>query len=438
MPKLKKIGHLFPSLRSRVAYYDHATFVVYLETISENDYDRTLKTPFHPKSIENLKTILHELRHYIDHISTLWGQRQILNYLKALDTRLSNDTSNFDLIINYKNYENQIFYSDYYSEEYNYIPIDKMDKRWRWHATSGLRFDSNGSPDENRPIPMIHFVTHDKTPLIRVPLSIASLLETNAVSEEVRIHMGYIQTFVENERPFQLKMYEQDTLKNLIYNQDLAIYNVAVHLTANILGLTDIVEAFKISSTISTLSLNLPISLTESIPINEDYFGKWGKRSEKMLLNQEYGFIFFSLLVNYAPTYSRSKKFNLNEVLEASGLPQYDDLYALILKDSDNIIEELKSIDNFEDIFLTQLKSGRTQLEILGIGFENKSIFEACFENGIKPTIICTDTNIDVEKIRASDIYKMQPIKGLSFSEWYNIAWTLNDKLSELYKVRGL
>lgn len=438
MTQLKKIGKLFPTLNTTVAYYDPATFYINLNTISQQELIDTRNAPFSHKYIENIKTIFHETRHNIDHVATLWGQKKILKYLRALNVRLKNDITKFDSIVAHKLEENQLFYADYYTEEYNYFPVDKMDKRWQWQATTGLKFSDKGLSDESRPIPMIHFKTHDGNPLIRIPISIASLLETNAVSEEIKMQLTFISSLSDTEKPFQLKFFEKETLLNLIYNQDLAVYNVAVHLAANLFNLSDIVEAFRISSAIATLALNLPTSLVTNLPVDEKQFGVWGERNKNMLLNHDHGFIYYILLFNYRPFYMKNKKLDVNDILLSSNLPKYAVVESIIENELQAIEDEIKSFDNLKELFLSKTTVGRQLLKSLGLCFEKMSIYEAVHQHKFIPTIICNDTDIKQIDYKASDIYKMQPIKQLDLSEWYNISWTLNLKLNELYEVRGV
>jgi hypothetical protein len=138
MARLKQIGKMFPTLNRTVASYDPATFYIYLEDISEADLVKIRASPFNATNIEHIKTLFHEIRHSVDHIATLWGQKAILQYLKAINIRLQGEVADFKTIIEYKNQENQLFYANYYTEEYNYFPVNRIDKRWQWRATTGL------------------------------------------------------------------------------------------------------------------------------------------------------------------------------------------------------------------------------------------------------------------------------------------------------------
>jgi hypothetical protein len=436
MTRLKQIGKLFPTLKRAVASYDPATFYIYLEDIAEADLPKIRANPFTAANIEHIKTLFHEIRHYVDHVATLWGQRLILEYLKSANIRLQGDIANFKTIIEYKNQENQLFYANYYTEEYNYIPVDRMDRRWQWTTTSGIKFNAQGISDETQPIPFVHFKSFDNVPLMRMPISIASLLETNSTSEEIKWHIRYVFQISEIERPFQLKFFGNETLFKLLYNQDLALYNVAVHLAANILHINDFIEAFHISSAIATLTLNLPNNLVKSIPVKDEKFKAWGNRCQSMLDNNEHGFIYFLLLENYAPIYCKSKKFDIEELLQSSNLPDENAINEQVLTEMDIIIAEAYQLPNLKEVFIPHLENGRGFFKELGICFKNINIENVIL--GKTPTLICNDTNVEMKSYRDAELFSLRPIKSLSISEWYNVSAAINTKLTQLYEVRGI
>lgn len=432
-----EIGKLFPTLNRTVASYDHSNFYIYLEDISEADLLTIRAAPFTSKNIEHIKTLFHEIRHSVDHLATLWGQKNILLYLKAINTRLNNTLEEFPTIVKYKQQINQLFYSEYYTEEYNYIPVKTMDQRWQWAPTCGIKFDAHGSPDPTQPIPLIQFLSYNNVPLMRTPLSVASLLETNSVAQEVQWHLNYLTQLSETERLYHIKFYERDTLFKLLYNQDLAVYNVAVHLASNLLNISDLIEAFRISSTVATLALNLPDTHVKTLPIKDDKFKAWGERCQFMLDNNEYGFIYFVLLDNYREVYKGSRKFSIEELLQASDLPKEDELLQLILREFEKLRDEAIKQPNLSTMFVSQMEKGKAMLTMLGPCFDKCSIAEAILHR--TPTLICNDTNINMKTIRDQELYAMKPIQNnLTLSEWYNISSAINNKLNQLYEVRGV
>ncbi|WP_130736545.1 hypothetical protein [Flavobacterium sp. J27] len=433
---MKSAKKLYPKLKRSIASYDHSNFFIFLEDISQKDLITIRENPLAANNVENIKTLFHEIKHYADHIGTLWGQKKILNYLKALNVRVNGDIMNFHEIVKYKNEESQLFYSNYYSEEYNYFPVTNLANRWRWTTTTGLRFNEFGLPNESKPIPFVHFRSHDEKPLIRVPISIASLLETNSTAEEIYWHRIYLSSISETERPFHAKFFENDVLLKLIYNQELVVYNVAVHITANLLEITDIIEAFEISSRVASLVLNLPNEYVIQIPFQETKFSTTTERAKFMLENNEYGFVFYLLLENYSKKYKETKKYNLEDLLSTSKLPGSETIHAKVLNEMNLIYNEAIKHKNLKEIFFSKLEFGTKVFNELGIDSSQKKLAEVIHEK--LPTLICNDTEINFKSFSDQELFSLKPYANLSTSDWYNLSDALYKKLSEHYVVRGV
>lgn len=437
---------IFPNLNRTVAYYDPANFSVVLNEISTEEFDRIGKKGFKnldERELEKLKTIHHEIRHYSDHISTLWGQRLLLKYSLALNARLEANEYDFANIIEYKRAEAEMFFNKYYREDYHEASFETIERRWKWSPSCGLRFDSDGILDETRPIPFIRFSTYDGIPLSRVPLSVASLLETNAKWEELRLHTEFLGHVPESDRPFHEKMFENSLLKNLLYNQELVLYNAAVHLTANVLGISDIPSAFMISSLLATLALNVPEQLIPSLKYDETYFADWGNRIPNMLQQKNYGMIFFILLVNYEKSFKEGQKMDFSLLFEESGLPQYDALFAMAIDESSEIASEIASMKNFGKTISSLCSIGCQGLQMNGLCNEKRPPFTTLVELRHGPKILFNNATDDFEdfEITSKDlasVMKMQPIDDLSFEEWDQIVRIINSKMDEFFQIRGV
>lgn len=435
MPKSRQIGKMFPTLNRTVASYDPANFYIFLEDISEADLVKVKLTPLTTNNIEHYKTLQHEIRHSVDHMATLWGQKAIYSYYSAIESRLSLDEYTFHNIVAFKNLENQLFYSNYFTEVYAYSPIKRLEERWKWSPSVGVRFDATGAPDESRPIPFVSFADIHGSKLMRTPVSIATLLETNSVAEEINWQLQYINTLDKADQPVYLQIFENDTLFDLLYNQDLVVYNVAVHLAANVLDIFDLFEAFRVSSAIATLSLNLPNELVKKIKTVNPEFKIWGERNEAMLLNNEYGFIYFMLLHNYKSVYQMVKAFSLEDLLASSNLPNEATIHGLVIREMEEIYKECNAFTHLKNVFLPKLEIGKTLFNSLGICFHKISIGNAVKSN--LPTIICNDTNIDMKSYSAKELIGRKPLEVKDLSDWYNISSALQVSLNQFYEIRG-
>jgi hypothetical protein len=167
-------------------------------------------------------------------------------------------------------------------------------------------------------------------------------------------------------------------------------------------------------------------------------FEPWGERNSFMLFNNEYGFIYYVLLMNYKSTFAEKKVFNISDLLRCSGLPEYETVVHLVNTEISGIQEEMKTVLNFGAFFCEKSILGQKVFNSAGLAYEKKELFEPLLETKFLPKIICSDTTMDIISYRPADIHRMIPITKLSDGEWYNFAADIYDRLIEFYEVRGI
>lgn len=433
----KQIGKVFPSVNATLAYYSPTSFFVTLNTVTEREYQTLFNSPLDNNKSEQLSILIHELRHHLDHVSTLWGQRHILKLYKAVNARIEHNEFEFHKILPLKIEERQFHYETYYSVETNVVPWKGAGDNWKWQLSSGVKFDMDGIPDDNRPILFINFATQNDLHLVRVPLSIAALLETSAIKDELNALHRYIQTLKDDEAVVERELLKKKVFAEIIYNQKLAVYNSIVHLTANLLNLNDLILSLNISAAISTICLNLPSDLISRIPINKVAVERWKERTKKMMENHEYGFIFFNLLYNYREFYKQDNDYNLSRLLVANNLPNEKELLSLVNKKFDLILEEVKTKQNFQTQFSNNLIEGKRLFNLRGLDGSEMDTFELLEKHNYKPNIICSDTDFPLEKYTINAALKL-PMDNLTVQQWYSFAMTIDDRFDEFFEIRGL
>lgn len=434
----KEIGRLFPNLNTTVAYYSPTSFCITLNKITEEEYKTLFNGQIDKNVSEKLSILYHEMRHHLDHVSTLWGQRHIQLLAEAIDARLILDEKEFWKIVKLKTEERQRQFATYYTEYYNSIPWTKAHGNWKYDFSTGIRFSDEGKPDDTKPIMFLKFKTFDEQPLVRVPISISSLLETNSTKEELEILGGYINTLPEDDRIVEGALFHNKTFQEVIYNQNLALYNVAVHLAANILDISEVITAFKVSSSIATLVLNLPDTVLERIPIQDEDIAIWGQRPMHLVNNFEYGYIFYVLLNNYASVYKKEKQYNLSSVLAANNLPEEEELERLILTELKKNYRSFESLSNIKNNMQTITKVGAEFFLERGIDGSKCTIAHLISNHGYRPNIICSDTDFPATFNDIKDIFSNRPIDNLNPVQWYNFSLMMDSKMEEFYNIRGL
>jgi hypothetical protein len=431
------IGKSFPNLRARIASYDPASQFVNFETFTQERFEEIISKPLEVGNEKGFGIIMHEFRHAIDHLATLWGQHHLLKLQKALSARLSGKAEEFHHVIPYKKEENQLFHVDFYSEGYNKTTYTGPDSRWKYRMSIGLRFTSEGQVDDSKPILFAKFSTADDKPLIRVPLTVASLLETNAMYEEHTFILNAYKEQYKDDYLFHIKMYSDEFLKDLLYNQNLAVYNVAVHTVANSLNISDVTLAYRISSAIATVALNMPTKLSEKIPIPEQFTGEELVRSKALLHNNDRGFIFYALCLNYSKKYV-SGDFNLSVFLKANLLPEEVTFRKEVSYEFMRIQHEMSKQKRFYPRFSIYNNIGFNMFVVGGIDGLSESLWVQLKETKYRPPLA-------FEGGEGIDTYN-DALKRLALSDdfvgdnslWFNVVHDVNRMMDEFYTVRGL
>lgn len=435
--KKKELGKTFPNLNKTIAFYSPISQYIVLNEIDEAEFPDLFKDDRNMTEVKKASVFIHETRHNLDHISTLWGQKNLLKLSEALDARVSNNETEFHKILPLKREENQFHYDEYYTEHYNESTFKGPQDIWMSRLSSGIKFDISGVPNEKEPIPFIKFYKKSGVPLVRVPLSIASLLETNSTFDEYKHIIEHINDLPEMDKAIESKLLTSSILKDLIYNQYMAVYNSIVHLTANTLKLSDIIEALKISSSIATLVLNLPPELIERIPIPDIAKEHWKDRNGAMLNNNEYGYVFYLLVTNYAPKYEGHERFNLESLLEANSLPNSKELLELVIENFESIKSDFQKAKCLKAYFENISDKGIEIFKLRGLDGADISTEKIITVKLFSPDLIFADTDFDLVEFDLGEIMKSPP-ENLNMEERYSFMKLMNSKLDEFFSIRGL
>ena len=425
---------IFPNLNYTIASYSPVTTFISFESFKEKDWKSSLGLATNWKHSEMKGMIHHEARHYVDHMSTLWGQKNLVSLYKALNARLSLDETRFSDIVKYKKQERELHFADYYHELYNAYVWKSGAQNWEYQFSTGFRFKDDGSFDERKPIMFVRFRTVDGKSLSRVPVSIASLLETNATFQEVEVRDKYVNSQTPKK---DLEKFNDWLMGSLIYNNDRSIYNVAAHLAANLLDISDPRIAFRICSSVASLTLNLPHKLVETLPIKNDEMQAWTNRPKDVLVNHEYGFIFFNLLNNYKEFYKKGKEYKLEDLLSENKLPEEARIFEAVKLEMKEFANEFYE-ENLKEYFLGLHQKGLELFNVRGVDGSNYSISKVLSSEVNKPNVIFSDSKIKSRFQEFSDVIKVMPLKEVNNDDFYQIASMTDERMNALFEIRGI
>lgn len=326
----------FPNT-SVAGHYEFLSQTVCADSLEKNDMLSLISSPNDVQLKRKVFGVfIHELTHWLDHSSTLWGQNFLIDIFNAFEAKKTEDIGDLWRIQKLFSDLSRINFADYYT--FNGPAAKKRwnKQAWKYEIGSGLQFGSDGKIRDNYPFLFTKFFTNEGEFIKRVPLSIISLLETNAVAAEFELERVFLSELNQEEIIVEGKLIEEQYLEK-IYSPELTVYSVAAHCLANLTGITDVPVAYVLASVLSTLCLNLPSQVFPLLKVTPDIQKTLGDRAKHMIDLQDRGFAFF-LLASYASGKNYSDVLNwLKSIVYSAGLPPIEELEELVLQEMDKL-----------------------------------------------------------------------------------------------------
>jgi hypothetical protein len=243
-----KNSGIFANLES-IGSYDDFSQTVVLDYLDEESFLRLLESfksytkgdksaqkialqANYNSSTQFCSTCVHELTHWLDHTSTLWGQRQLILIYNAINAWTNQDEQEFYRIAIANSERHRARLAIYYTEKYKIDHQEVRLTRWQFEYGSGLEFGFDGRPRIDRPFIYTIFFNSTNQPVIRVPFSMFALTEATATYAEFKVKSQSLTLLDDNSRLVEKLRLEQEIQKNL-YDSELVIYSVATHCLAN-------------------------------------------------------------------------------------------------------------------------------------------------------------------------------------------------------------
>ena len=309
----------FPNTANYKGYYEFLTQTIVLPDIEGSDAESATAGNLSSK-LKIYPLLAHELRHWEDHVSTLWGREFLIAAYNAIHARASNLEKNFSMVMDFRYQLNRVFLDDYYTQ----FDVGAEDPVRPWSAkhTCGILFDERGRLDESRPIVFTRFSDCMKREIVRVPFSAASLLEVNARCDQIGIHIGLVST-ISNPDVRLMEQAGVDVYLRKLYDPLQCVYTVAAHNAGNVMNIADPLTAYKLAESISMLCLNMPTSAFKKLIIPTLFRGEAEafRRAERLRVLKDRGFLFVCLL-----EHGRGERIDeptawIEAVLTKAGLP---------------------------------------------------------------------------------------------------------------------
>lgn len=314
-------------------------------------------------------TCIHEFTHWLDHTSTLWGQKQLVLIYNAINAWTNQKEYDFWRIVLANSERHRARLATYYTEEYQVDLQESAVTPWQYQYGTGLEFGIDGSPRPDRPFVYTVFSNSKGQRVCRVPFSMFSLTESTATYAEFLVKSQWLGLLNDDYRLVEQRYLEREIGRNL-YNSKLAIYSVATHCLANSIEIKETLKAYKFSSALATLCFNLPKSLFYSL-FEPEELSDWGERVQALKELADPGFAFFTI-AKQAPKYRDDVSVVnwLEAALDKAGLPNLATIHNL----AHTQMEELEN-KILDGRYSNQLKS------LISVGRQNFTKRGVCGQN---------------------------------------------------------
>jgi hypothetical protein len=418
---LTDLWKAFPNLTT-LGSYEHFSQTIHLASVTPEEFRAAFGARDFAARRKVVPLLYHELTHWVDHVTTLWGMEYLVAQFNAINARRNETETELWRAVELMKMTKRHHYADYYTLVYEkgFEPHDGHP--WRWQLSTGLTFDVNGKPDPSTPIAFTKFQNAAGEDVCRVPFSVASLLEVNAMYEELTAVSGLLGELNGDDRIVETGLLSQETLKRL-YDPLLAVYTVAAHFFANRARVKDTLTAYANASRVSGFCLNFPRRLFPQLVVPET-FAAWGERNEHFKARCDRGYLFMLLLQHAGDTDFKDLDEWFTTVLERAGLPSMDEIRAVADEELKNIF--LSEIPGRASDRLSQLQSvGRKHQ--LKYGLRLNATYRGIDE--LIPPILLSDNTIITGKNALNVGTFAEPDK------WIDDAWRHSNAIREFVEA---
>lgn len=358
---LSGYGRVFPNVGT-LGRYSAGSQAVTVQLTDLSGYEAMRRDANPLGSWRFFSVCLHELTHWLDHVSTLWGQRNIVDYHNAFNAWSNQDPGEFWRLMHLQTEVRRGALEGYYTV----VDLPDTPPPWQQGLTCGMEYDAQGRLSPERPIAFMTFSTEDGRRICRTPLTVAALLEGSAMWAEYHTTADFLWSVDSDDAVVERGLQQKEMLDRL-YDPNLALYSAAVQLVAKVAGSVNAYEAYELCAALSLLCLNLPDEAFGCLVVPEDISGLLGEREAGFRSRRDRGFALMALAES-APRYGAGYGVEewLREAAARSGLPPLEDIGEQVRLELEGLPDTLIEGPNKERA-LALLEIGRRNHEARGV-----------------------------------------------------------------------
>ena len=394
--KMKRYFEIFPNKNGPLGSYNPFTHVITLNCIDQESFEsRDINSPSSEDDIRINGYYAHELTHWLDHHTTIWGQLNLIYQYNAMNARLNGRIKDLWRIKHYYDSCKRDCFEDYFATIID-PEYDFSKGKWAPQTSSTPTFDIDGNINPNRPINIITYTSEDNREIAHIPIYTESILEVRALHHEFSFRAAEIkEKYTEPQKSAAFANLNIE-IDNLLYDVAMLKYNSIAHFTTMRTNQIKLDNIFESSSLIGNLSLNFPKKLTDRILLFPTENDMQRQHFQQMLLNREAGFIYYNLIMN-SKDLDYNSTIDVNAILHKSELPDILEYTKLVISEMKNNLNHLIQ-GPFYDTAKKRLEKGIEMVEKHGISSLNYLYFQESDES-LRPIVRYRDTKATIKEI---------------------------------------
>jgi hypothetical protein len=141
----------FPNVDGPLGAYDYFSQTVSLGSVNADRFAAAFRDrDFHAR-LEVFPLLIHELQHFADHVSTVWGRNLLVRLFNVYTARMSGALNEYWRIPEMMRELKTAHFDDYYTDVTDAALEPSDGSPWQYTFSTGFQLDSSGRRREDRP-----------------------------------------------------------------------------------------------------------------------------------------------------------------------------------------------------------------------------------------------------------------------------------------------
>lgn len=239
----------------------------------------------------------HEARHWLDLVSTVWGRSYLDLLFRTYDAILTTPSRlmdrTFETVLELFDRDRSILFPSYYKYVLPEARGLSADDRWSMNFSTGMKVDSDGRLDANRPFVFVRFDAGE-THFARQPVSEGALMEARALAAETAAVAEWLTKRQAGEDVVTWRLRDAEH-RAAFYDPEFTTYSVAAHFVAFATGVNQVRDNLALTNKLADIALNLTDAGFSGLRPTKDFGDPGNQRVRGFRRSRNRGYAFCCL-----------------------------------------------------------------------------------------------------------------------------------------------